>query len=185
MPHDSNVRRLVVADRLQYRVADSLQNAFLEACSYDNARKTPPCNDDNSTTAGRHFGGGTSGLAVERQNTAAMELCRYPRGMSWLLPPATPVNPKATGCDGDNKDVLVCGTSSQADRTMDREWLLGTCNMSGETNGLSSTNRLGECRNVPEARVYEVKDDQLEDYNFKCYDDVVGGPDGITRRRPR
>ena len=108
-----------------------------------------------------------------------MELCRFLTGVSWLFPPATPVNPKATGRDVDNNDVLVLGTSSQADRAMDSEWLMGTCNMSGGANRLSSTNRLGECKNVPEARVYERKDDQLEDNIWSCYDDAVGSLEGI------
>ena len=79
------------------------------------------------------------------------------------------------GCDGDNNDLVVCGTYSQADRAMDSEWRMGACNMSGGGNRLSSTNRAGECRNVPEWTVYELKDDQLEDYNLSCYDDGVGG----------
>ena len=88
MPHDSNVRTFGVADSLHYGVAPSLQNAFLEACFYEKARKTTPCNNDNSTTEGRNLGCGTSGLPVERQNTAAMELCRFPTGVSLLLAPA-------------------------------------------------------------------------------------------------
>ena len=98
MPHDSNVRTFGVADSLHYGVAPSLQNAFLEACFYEKARKTTPCNNDNSTTEGRNLGCGTSGLPVERQNTLAMELCRFPTGVSWLLAPAMAAMATPTIC---------------------------------------------------------------------------------------